>query len=99
MNNNRPTGGILLHNIERARFLPPIKNHHCCFLVEGAKFAQKLKRSFFSLPEKSKTKNCFVCVVPFLEFCAMKANANKNWHSQHLIILEVFVRPYANVLP
>ena len=25
VNNNRPTGGIILHNIERARFLPPIK--------------------------------------------------------------------------
>ena len=24
-------------------------------------------------------------------FYAMKANANKNWQSQHLIILEVFV--------
>ena len=28
-------------------------------------------------------------------FCAVKANANKNWQSQHLITLEVFVRPYA----
>ena len=25
-------------------------------------------------------------------FCAVKANANKNWQSQHLITLEVFVR-------
>ena len=25
VNNNRPTGGIKLHKIERARFLPPIK--------------------------------------------------------------------------
>ena len=24
-------------------------------------------------------------------FCAVKANANKNWQSQHLIIVEVFV--------
>ena len=24
-------------------------------------------------------------------FCAMKANANKNWHFQHLITVEVFV--------
>ena len=24
-------------------------------------------------------------------FCAVKANANKNWQSQHLITLEVFV--------
>ena len=24
-------------------------------------------------------------------FCAVKAKANKNWQSQHLIILEVFV--------
>ena len=23
--NNRPTGGVTLHNIERARFLPPLK--------------------------------------------------------------------------
>ena len=26
MNNDRPTGGIILHNIERAGFLPSIKN-------------------------------------------------------------------------
>ena len=26
-----------------------------------------------------------------LAFCALKANANKNWQSQHLITLEVFV--------
>ena len=25
------------------------------------------------------------------EFCAVKANANKNWQSQRLITLEVFV--------
>ena len=25
VNSNRPTGGIILHNVERARFLPPIK--------------------------------------------------------------------------
>ena len=25
VSNNRPTGGIILNNIERARFLPPIK--------------------------------------------------------------------------
>ena len=26
-----------------------------------------------------------------LAFCAVKANANKNWQSQHLITFEVFV--------
>ena len=31
-------------------------------------------------------------------FYAVKANANKNWHLQHLITLEVFVsETYANV--
>ena len=29
-------------------------------------------------------------MVP-LAFCAVKANANKNWQSQHLITVEVFV--------
>ena len=37
--------------------------------------------------------------VPPASFCAVKAKANKNWQSQHLITLEVFVRSYANVQP
>ena len=36
-------------------------------------------------------------MVP-VAFCAVKANAIKNWQSQYLITLELFVeRPYANV--